>query len=365
MQVSIDNPQAQTWLFSLILVALLVITARKVSSGWRSFTPDLTNELKGFAILTIIFGHIGYFLAANHTFLYPLSILSGVGVNLFLFLSGFGLTLSTLREHLHPLSFYRKRLPRLFVPMWIVLTVLLVADFVVLGRGYAPHDILANYLGVFHRADVGLDVDSPLWYFSFILGYYLIFPWLFWRRITFISPLAIFVASLVILELPLPINPDVIKLYNLHTLAFPLGVTFALILGGKIHSAFETMPNPLSTFFSRTRTVWKFSLMLAALGIFAYTAVWSDVGNMTSEQTVSLITMFSAIILFWLKAWEFKLFQWFGIYSYEIYLIHWPLLYHYDVIYKNVPAWLATAVYLGIFLITGWLLQKITARLRL
>lgn len=366
MQVLIDNPQAQTWLFTALFVVVLLATARRGAQGWHPFTPELTNELKGFAILTIIFGHIGYFLAADHSFLYPLSVLSGVGVNLFLFLSGFGLTMSTLRERLHPLSFYRKRLPRIFLPMWIVLTVLYLADYFVLGRGFAPNDILANYLGIFHRADVGLDVDSPLWYFSFILGYYLLYPWIFWRRVTFISPLAIFVASLLILDLPLPIDKDVLNLYKLHTLAFPLGVAFALVLGGKIHTALQTLPNPLSGFFRNTRNLWKFLLTFMALCIFAYTAVWSEVGaDRTSEQTISLITMFSAIVIFWLKTWEFRLFQWFGLYSYEIYLIHWPLLYHYDVIYKNVPAGIATALYLLVFLILGMTLQKITSRLRL
>ena len=120
MQQTIQNPEFHTLILILIFLLGMAISSRKRQD--RQFFPtSVTQELKGFAILTIIFGHIGYFLDTNDTFLFPLSVASGVGVNIFLFLSGFGLTMSTLKKQLSLLQFYKRRLLRLFLPMWIVL----------------------------------------------------------------------------------------------------------------------------------------------------------------------------------------------------------------------------------------------------
>jgi len=47
----------------------------------------------------VVFGHIGYFLAKTQVFCFRFN-LRRVGVNLFLILSGFGLTLSALKKDL-------------------------------------------------------------------------------------------------------------------------------------------------------------------------------------------------------------------------------------------------------------------------
>lgn len=109
MLISITNPIQQTWIFSIIFFAalLIFIKPRKITE-W--FPASLTTELKGMAILMIVLSHIGYFLATDTRFLWPLSIMAGVGVNLFLFLSGFGLTASQIKNNLKPWQFYKKRL---------------------------------------------------------------------------------------------------------------------------------------------------------------------------------------------------------------------------------------------------------------
>jgi len=40
----------------------------------------VTQELKGLAILSIVFAHIAYMLVSDSRFLYPLSVAAGVGV---------------------------------------------------------------------------------------------------------------------------------------------------------------------------------------------------------------------------------------------------------------------------------------------
>jgi membrane-bound acyltransferase YfiQ involved in biofilm formation len=94
--------------------------------------------------------------------------------------------------------------------------------------------------------------------------------------------------------------------------------------------------------------------------IISYTAYHSNIGsNYWLEQATSLLTCGAIIILFLISKFENRLFYLFGIYSYETYLIHWPIMSRFDIFYHFLPAWLATLAYLGLFIMIGWLIQKI------
>ena len=360
MQISPDNPQFQTIIFGIIFCTALFFSIRKTERE-RFFSVSRTEELKGFAILAIILSHIGYFLSSDQRFLWPFSILAGVGVNLFLFLSGFGLTLSSLKKPLNIFKFYLKRLRKLFVPFWIVISAFFMADYFILNRSYSLEIIIQSFLGFFPVADLFLSLDSPLWYFSMILFYYLLFPLLFWKRFPYLCPLLLVIVSNYFLKNPpLEINNDVLNLYKLHYLSFPLGVFFALLISEGSLEAFKI--GFKKVFFERNL---KDLLILLFIILFAYTSINSGVGlSKDIEQTRSLITMFSIIFIFIAKSFEFKLFNIFGLLSYEIYLIHWPILARYDLFYKYFPASVATILYLGMFLALGMLLNKLTAKLK-
>lgn len=356
MQILVDNALSETFIFGIIFVLGLIFSLRRTGPK-PFFGKSTTEELKGFAILAIIFSHIGYFLVNDHRFLYPFGILAGVGVNLFLFLSGFGLTLSAIKNPLSIFDFYKKRLSKLFLPMWIVVILLVGADLIFLNRSYSVVTIVQTLLGFFPAADLFRNLDSPLWYFSLIFFYYLIYPLLFWKRYIFLCPILLWVAAyLVFFKMSLPINQDVLNLYRLHFIAFPLGVLFAyLYTADKLAlMRFQLKKIFLTNYF-------KYFLVTAALLIFGYFSVNSGVGKARSiEQTISTITMFSVIFIFVVKGFEVKLFNIFGKYSYAIYLIHWPILSRYGFIYSFIPASFATFLYLLIFLILGWGLTRVT-----
>ncbi|MDO8472062.1 MAG: acyltransferase [bacterium] len=331
-------------LFITVILLLTLLFTRQSSRTADHFGPAVTNQLKGFAILAVVLGHIGYFLAPDPSFLYPLSILAGVGVNLFLFLSGFGLTSSQQAKPLTPSAFYRKRLPKLYLPLWLVITALFVLDYFILRRSYPLTEIIHSYLGYFPRADLTQSLDSPLWYFTFILTYYLIFPLLWFKKRPELTALLIGLISYSMLMLKLPLNPDVQYLYRLHWLAFPLGMLFALYIN-KIHF--------------RPRKMIKWIILAASTAIFAYTAVHSNVGAAPwREQLTSLVTAASLLIIFALGRFNFRLLSVFGLFSYEIYLIHWPLLSRYRLFYRPDPTYLGTVLYLLLFLAIGYLIKK-------
>jgi len=133
MQINIIDPIFQTALFISFLIASIVLTGKR-DNHLHEINHSHTNELKGIAVLLIIFSHIGYFLFSDHRFLYPLSVAGGVGVNIFLFLSGFGLTHSEMKFHKTIKEFYTKKLKGIFIPMWIVFISILFLDYFVLKK---------------------------------------------------------------------------------------------------------------------------------------------------------------------------------------------------------------------------------------
>lgn len=353
MQVSVPSPIQQTIVFSTLFLGILLLTLRKRPN----LTLDLptTQELKGFAIVAIIFSHIGYFLSTDHNFLFPLSVLAGVGVNLFLVLSGFGLSLSQMRRPLSITQFYKLRLKRLFILLWVILTIWYVCDFLILKKSFSLPYMLQSYLGLFESANLYTDVDSPLWYFTLILFYYLLFPWVFRNKQPIMAAPLLLLATFALTQLNLPYFWKTDGLYKLHLWAFPLGVLLATSL-----PASQTYCRSVSAFFLRHELFLKSSLVLSAV-IAGYISVYdSGVGeSIVKEQIMGLIVTFLLTGVFALKRYRVRLLEVFGKYSYEIYLIHWPLVYHYDVFYKVWPASLSTLLYLGVFLVAAAILQRL------
>jgi peptidoglycan/LPS O-acetylase OafA/YrhL len=353
MIISINDPIQQTGIFSIIFFIVLLISAhRRQITDW--FPASLTTELKGLAILMIILSHIGYFLVSDHRFLWPLSIAAGVGVNLFLFLSGFGLTASQLQKNLSIWQFYKRRLLKLFTPFWLVLVIFLILDFFLLKINYSWDYIGRAFLGIFTHADLYADINSPLWYFTFILGYYLLFPLVFFKRWPWLSALALYAVGYLVIYFK-PIQLDyVLYLYKVHIIAFPLGVLAAWIVSKlKRPEILEKL--------SRGWSAFGYYLMIAVLlGTFIYANINSGIGGSARlEQGMSVLAILAISGVFILKKAEFRLLSLFGLYSYEIYLFHWPLMYRYDIFYFWLPAWLATLLYLVLFIGLGWGMNKI------
>lgn len=361
MQINIVDPVLQTQIFTVLLALAVILSVRKKQIG-TSFDSKLTNELKGVAILMVMFSHIGYFLVTDHRFLFPLSVAAGKGVDIFLFLSGFGLTISALKSSLTIKEFYLKRLKKIFIPMWLVLAVFLLMDAVIMHRFYPSAGLTQNILGFFPSADLYKNVNSPLWYFTLILFYYLLFPLcsldFIIKRVPAVSVVLILGLGYFLIQVDLPVAPDVFKLYKLHYIAFPLGMFFATMLH-HIRNHPPTLPQVprVDALFA------KLFLIIISTGVFCYLAIHSGVGESPlKEQLISLVSLGCLLAVFFLKGFYSRLLTLLGAYSYELYLIHWPLLSRYDFLYGRLPAWLATLLYIVILLTLGVAVNKLTSR---
>lgn len=312
-------------------------------------------------MLGVLFGHIGYFLVDDSRFLWPLSIVSGLGVDIFLFLSGFGLTVGMLNKPMRIFDFYRRRLIKVFIPFWIALIAFFTIDAWLLQRTYSVTYVLRSLFGLFPVADMPTDVNSVFWYITWILFYYLLFPIVFARQRPWLTALLLWVAGMLVVAL----HPDwfgpVIRLYEVHTLAFPLGVLAAWWLHGcavrgqslrvALRQQREIMPAPAYT-----------AALIGLVIVFGYFATHSGVNQGAwKEQSLNILLLLSLTALFSLKKFDIGIFAFFGVYSYEIYLLHWPILSRYDLFFHSLSAWSAMFMYLVFFVALAWAMQKITA----
>jgi peptidoglycan/LPS O-acetylase OafA/YrhL len=381
MPISIIDPIFSTKVFIAVFIFFALISLRPKKDS-AIFPLGLTQELKGLAILAVVFSHVGYFLSSDQRFMFPFSILAGVGVNLFLFLSGYGISMSMLKKKLSPFQFYQKRFLKLLIPFWLVISIFFILDHFFLHISYSWPYIVKSLLGFFPRADLYHDINSPFWFITPIIFYYLIFPFIFSVRRPWLSAIIICIASSVILRLKLPVSEGVMNLYQTHFLAFPLGVAFASFFTAaslsrlaSIKSFIQNLKWPARAWkkisnFCNPRIIQQSSAIIkwlayygvmATLLIFiAYFSYNSGVGSTADiEQLISLVTVAAIVLLFMIKKWEIKLFHIFGFYAYEVYLLHWPLMYRYDIFFKYLPGWLAMSLYLLLFLALSWVVRKI------
>lgn len=373
--VFINNPVHETWIFSGLLCLGLLLTLR-IRKDKDLFPIHVTQELKGFAILAIVFAHIGYSLSANSGLLWPLSNLAGVGVNIFLFTSGFGLTESSLKKNLNIRQFYSRRLKKLYVPFWLVLGMYFLPDYFVLDRTYSVQYVTRAFAGIFTTADIWSDVNSPLWYFTMIAFYYLIYPLFFIRKRPWLSAVLIFTSTYIVLHYSPIGTVDTAHFYEVYTVAFPLGIVAAWLhtrkhglqtFTSKAVQRLSKLANskPVARRFgngNEARHILNKVLLLALVGfvIFSrfYSSPWDSVQK---EQIINVLTMLLLVLFFVLKRMRVRLLYALGLYSYEIYLLHWPLMSRYDVFFRYAPAWAAVALYLVLLLALGRILNTALA----
>lgn len=356
MIISINNVFQSTDIFLTILAIVTLFSLRKKSIG-NIFSSTVTQELKGLAILMVVFSHVSYFLVNDNRFLYPLGTMAGVGVNIFLLLSGFGLAISALRAPLNPWQFYKKRLLKLFTPLWLFLVIIYIADYFFLNLNYGSTYIFRSFAGLYPRADLYIDVNSPLWYFGFTLLYYLAFPVLFWRRAPWLSAILLYIGGYWFITAKPHYFAEVLRLYEVHIMAFPLGVLIGSYWKEEmVVKVIEYLKIKFSKFTLNVFYLLSFIFALIAL-YFAW--LYPGIGvSPEMEQRMSILATLILLALFIMKRFEIKLLYWFGIYSFEVYLWHWPLMYRYDYLYSSLPGWLATTIYLILFLVIGYVFSR-------
>ncbi len=371
MPITLTDNIYQTNLIVIAILIAVVLFTFKRAKHTDLFPVSVTQELKGLGILTVVFAHFAYMLVTNADFLFPLSIIAGVGVDLFLFMSGYGLTVGMLKKPLPILEFYKRRVIKIFIPFWVAIILIFAANAIFLDIHYSVPYMIQSLLGWFPTAEGFADVNSPFWYITWMMMFYVLFPLVFSTKRPWLSAIILAViATLIGVYNPLDMGDN--WLHRLHTVAFSLGIVFAWLL-------FETKDkeNKLVVYLKEFRNKAKFTpyiVIALMLGVVVYMSLHTTANHWPTltailgkgyfvDQLTSIVIMFAFIVIFSLKKFDNKFLSIYGLYSFEVYLIHWPLIGRYDIFFDIFPAWAAVIAWLITFIVVSWLLQKITTPL--
>jgi peptidoglycan/LPS O-acetylase OafA/YrhL len=367
MPITITNVPESNIIVIAVLIAVLFLTFRK-SQHTEIFPVSVTQELKGLGILTVVFAHFAYMLVTNPEFLFPLSIIAGVGVDLFLFMSGYGLSVGMLKKPMPVLDFYKRRLIKIFIPFWIALIFIFAADAIFLQINYPVPYMLQSFLGWFPTAIGFGDVNSPFWYITWMIMFYALYPIVFSTKRPWLSALILAViATLLGVYNPLDMGDN--WLHRLHTLAFPLGIVAAWLLmetkekENKLVKALKNFRNNSSNSIIHYVIIAVMLVIVVYMSLHTTANHWPKLTALLGkgyfvDQFTSLVIMFAFIVIFSLKKFDNKFLSIYGLYSFEVYLIHWPLIGRYDVFFGIMPAWAAVLAWLVAFILISIVLQK-------
>jgi len=182
----------------------------------------------------------------------------------------------------------------------------------------------------------------------------LLFPLVFFKKRPWLSAVILYLLGALFLWWSPVFSNNVIYLYRVHIIAFPLGVLTAWLV--------TKIQTPVVR--DKLLSGWKhYAVIALLLAVFVFSNIDSGVGQSgCKEQLMSMLAALAICGVFILKKVEFRLLSLFGLYSYEIYLWHWPLMYRYDIFYRFLSpdwVWLATILYLALFIGIGWLVSKV------
>ena len=137
-----------------------------VVSGRR--IPEI-DELKGLAILLVVLYHAGGVLTWNN------HLHGDLGVDIFVILSGVGLSLSASYQSFW--SFMQRRLWRILPAYWLVLTAAILLNTHFLQLNYSAANIGLHYLGLHGWfGDVfAMSICDSFWFITLILSLYLLY----------------------------------------------------------------------------------------------------------------------------------------------------------------------------------------------
>lgn len=355
---TVGDPLVGTFVVTAALLLAAALSARKTAGGPR-LDEARTTALKGAAALGVIFCHVGYFLVDDHRFLFPLSAGGGVAVDLFLLLSGFGLAVGAFKKVTRPLAFYRRRVAKLFGPLWLSLAAILALDYWRLGLAYQWREVVPGFAGVITSANLFGDLNSPLWYVTLSLFFYAVFPWLFQRQHPMRSVALLCAASYAWSDWVAPrLLPGVAGLYGLHRFAFPLGVLLASLMRS------ETLKGAWRRAGAAKWQTGQRAVMATALVAAAgYLTVHSGVGRGADiEEATSLAVTLLLVVAAAVSPWRIGALAALGAVSYEVYLLHWPLLARHGLFPAALPSWAAMLLALVLLYIAGLALRFVIAK---
>lgn len=217
-------------LFSLALTFTYMIfeitTGLKKVSEYSFMDRSHTNIIRAIAILMVLWGHVGANLGVQN-----IQFIGGIGVTLFLFLSGYGLFTSYEKNmyrygiKLDVKDYWKKKFTKIILPFWIVE----ISGLLLIGK-FNFYTVIKDLLFLNPATSYG-------WYMQYLIICYFIF-WLVIQVKELMDLRSIYVFYFLIgsfiiwfvIDSLFFANPDMPFLRARQMLAFPLGVGLSYYL---------------------------------------------------------------------------------------------------------------------------------------
>lgn len=315
-----------------------------------------TNILKGIALLLLLLHHLFYIqrglyddihLYENHFLVNELGLFGKLCVAIFVFLSGYGLTVQANKNHEIELrEFYKRRFTKLYLNYWFIWIIFVPIGILFFHRTfeivYETHiweKLLIDISGLsFAFGFYGY--NATWWFYSCIIVLYLLFPFLFrmlgkYNMILIILSLGVYVLRLSFLR---AINP--------YLISFVLGMIVAN--GINVKNA-----PPLLNYVNRCTLLLVLMFACCIRNLFGgYAILWDTficlTGIMLYKQ-ILLPTFFSRVLEF------------IGKHSMNIFLFHTFIYAYYfeSFIYSSRNPIIIYLLLLGICLVLSIFIEKL------
>jgi len=303
---------------------------------------EYSEELKGLAIIFVIFGHLcgmKFFDIDNA------NPIAATGVAIFLFLSGFGLMKSYMKKGIDSNFLYR-RVKKVIIPYWIVTIIWIFVDEVFGGIRYNFKNIAMSLVGF------KSPIDSTMWFISYILMFYVCFFVCFkLKKSNSLKLFLLVIVSASISMLIYKINlGDISTEYYIHYLPFPIGCFIAL------HS------NKLAKYFTQRKLLITLSLLCLICSILYVHYIPNVMININLYVLTDIVSMIFFILLTLILSYfniKLNLLIRIGGLSFYIYLFEGVFLKKYAILNFNNKI-LSLICYLIAIITLSLILDKIT-----
>ena len=283
-----------------------------------------TNVLKGIGLLLLLCHHLFYVqkglyddihLVGNHYLVQELGIWCKVCVAIFVFLSGYGLTVGAIKTRfINVRSFYWHRFTKLLLNYWLIWVLFVPISILVFGRTFTDAyqtniipKLILDFFGIINCFGL-YGYNATWWFYSCIIVLYLVFPWLYKLMEANIWVLVASIVAIYFMPIPQTIG---IRIY------------FACFVMGMSLSRYKKSTPPSSV-------LW-FSLF-SILSVERFVA--KDVFLFDSVLTLSMVMAYKSIKLPDLIS---NLLEFVGKHSMNIFLFHTFIYYYWfrDFIYAS------------------------------
>lgn len=280
-------------------------------STQSSLSPEDTNILKGVALILLLIHHLFYHpndgyndiqLVGDHYIANSVAIWSKLCVSIFVFLSGYGLTIGAIKSNgvQNVTRFYWHRFVKLLMNYWFIWLMFVPISVVCFGRtfadAYGSHIItklIFDFFGIINC--FGQYGYNPTWWFySCIIVLYLLFP-LFYKLLCK-NPWCLLGLVVAVYFLPIPATNGIC----IYCASFAMGMTFC---------KFRTNINKIAP------SIWLTLFLILAVERF----LSRDTMMFDAVLSLSLVSLYNSIKLpnFICRPLEF-----FGKHSMNIFLFH-------------------------------------------